>query len=126
MTDLLRALRDFDALRPDDEVQTNALDAIPPQYGDGSAIRRLSKRMQSALDAMQIDRLYAHQEDAIQHALDGKNVVLQAPTASGKTLAFQLPMLETLTRDPGGHALMIYPTKALALDQRDQLMRLSD
>ena len=56
-------------------------------------------------------------------ALDGKNVVLQAPTASGKTLAFLIPMLEALCK-PGTHALMIYPTKALALDQRDQLSRL--
>ena len=51
--------------------------------------------------------------------------MLQAPTASGKSLAFQLPMLNTLANDPRGHALMIYPTKALALDQRDQLHRLA-
>ena len=49
---------------------------------------------------------------------------LQAPTASGKTLAFQIPMLQSL-RTPGTHALMIYLNKALALDQRDQLMRLT-
>ncbi len=125
MTDLLAALRDFDALRPGDDLQTNSLEAIPPRYGDGSGMRRLSGRMRSALHAMQIERLYEHQEDAIQYALDGSNVVLQAPTASGKTLAFQLPLLETLMDNPAGHALMIYPTKALALDQREQLMKLT-
>ena len=57
-------------------------------------------------------------------ALQGANVVLQAPTASGKTLAFQIPMLESLCQ-PGVHALMLYPTKALALDQREQLTRLT-
>ncbi len=121
MTDLLGALHDFDALRKDDQVQTDSLPAIPPQYGNGAIIRRLSRKMQVALEGLSIDRLYTHQEQAIQQALDGNNVVLQAPTASGKTLAFQLPMLDVLVRNPNGHALMIYPTKALALDQRDQL-----
>ena len=126
MPGLLDSLRDFDALRSGDEVTIDSLTAIPPQYGDGSAVERLSRRMQLALKGLQIERLYAHQEDAVHSALDGKNVVLQAPTASGKTLAFQLPMLQALSGDPSGHALMIYPTKALALDQRDQLMRLSN
>ena len=48
--------------------------------------------------------------------------MLQAPTASGKTLAFQIPIMERLAAD-GGHALLIYPTKALGNDQRDQLNR---
>ena len=69
--------------------------------------------------------MYRHQQEAIEQALNGRNVVLQAPTASGKTLAFQVPMVETLLADSKAHALMIYPTKALAFDQRDQLMRLA-
>ena len=68
--------------------------------------------------------MYQHQSEAIAQALEGANVVLQAPTASGKTLAFQIPVLESL-REPGAHALMLYPTKALALDQREQLTRLT-
>ena len=126
MHDLLDALREFDALREADIVQTGSLPAIPPQYGDGTIIQRLSGEIQTALKSLQIDQLYAHQEEAVSQALDGKNVVLQAPTASGKTLAFQLPMLDSLIRKPDGHALMIYPTKALALDQRDQLMKLTE
>ena len=51
-------------------------------------------------------------------------MVLQAPTASGKSLAFQVPMLEALSNGSNARALMIYPNKALALDQRDQLMNL--
>ncbi len=124
MHDLLDALREFDALREADIVQTGSLPAIPPQYGDGTTIQRLSGEIQTALKGLQIDQLYAHQEEAVSQALDGKNVVLQAPTASGKTLAFQLPMLDSLVRDPGSHALMIYPVKALSRDQRDQLMKL--
>ena len=84
----------------------------------------LGERLRAALDNRGIERLYGHQSEAIAQALKGANVVLQAPTASGKTLAFQIPMLESL-REPGAHALMLYPTKALALDQRDQLIRLA-
>ena len=68
-----------------------------------------------------VTRLYQHQADAVSEGMSGANVVLQAPTASGKTLAFQIPLMERLVRE-GGHALMIYPTKALANDQRDQAL----
>ena len=57
--------------------------------------------------------------------MDGQNVVLESPTASGKTLAFAVPMLDALIRNPRTHALLIYPTKALAFDQRTQLVELA-
>ena len=52
--------------------------------------------------------------------------MLESPTASGKTLAFTAPMLHTLLEDPNAHALMIYPTKALAFDQRMQIRPLCE
>ncbi len=128
MEDLLNALRRFDALRDGDAggdlVSRRVLESITPTYAEDSLVPSLGNRLRSALAAGRIDRLYQHQCDAIARALEGANVVLQAPTASGKTLAFQVPMLESLC-EPGAHALMLYPTKALALDQRDQLMRLT-
>ena len=128
MDDLLEALREFGALRDgdfgNDVVRQRVLPAIEPAYADTSAVGRLGPRMQGALRSCGIERLYQHQADAIEHALAGSNVVLQAPTASGKTLAFQVPMLEALKRFDT-HALMIYPNKALALDQREQLSRLT-
>ena len=128
MDDLLEALREFGALRDghfgNDAVRQRSLPAIKPVYADASAIGRLPSRMQGALRSCGIEKLYQHQADAIEHALAGSNVVLQAPTASGKTLAFQIPMLESLKRF-GTHALMVYPNKALALDQREQLLRLT-
>ena len=81
--------------------------------------------MRSALQASGIDQLYTHQEDAIAACLAGVNVVLQAPTASGKSLAFQVPMVNTLLESPSAKALLIYPMKALAFDQRQQLERLT-
>jgi DEAD/DEAH box helicase domain-containing protein len=62
-------------------------------------------------------RLYNHQADAIRAAVKGENVILTTSTASGKTLAFLLPVFEKLDQDPSATALFIYPTKALANDQ---------
>lgn len=62
-------------------------------------------------------RLYAHQCDAINHLRDGRNVIITTPTASGKTLAFNLPVFEQLERDPAARALYLFPTKALSNDQ---------
>lgn len=130
LNDLFEAFREFDALRvgPDgsDAMQTAQLDAIEPSFAGASTVDILATPVRQALQALGISTLYQHQSDAIRLAVESaSNIVLQAPTASGKSLAFQLPMLNTLANDPRGHALMIYPTKALALDQRDQLHRLA-
>ena len=128
MDDLLKALREFDALRDgqmgDDVVSRRVLGSIAPEYAPGDPGEGLGQRLKAALAELGITRLYRHQADAVAQALAGSNIVLQAPTAGGKTLAFQLPMLEALC-EPGAHALMLYPTKALALDQREQLTRLT-
>lgn len=128
MSDLLKALRTFDALRDGeaggDVVNHQVLEPIAPVFGKDGAIENLGNKLRTALDTVGIEHLYQHQSDSVVEALKGENVVLQAPTASGKTLAFQIPMLESLC-EPGTHALMIYPTKALALDQREQLTRLT-
>ena len=129
MDDLLEALREYGALRDGDlgadVVRQRSLAAIEPAYADASSSDSLlPSTLREALHSSGFERLHQHQADAIRHALAGSNVVLQAPTASGKTLAFQVPMLDSLKRR-GTHALMIYPNKALALDQRDQLNRLT-
>ena len=64
-----------------------------------------------------IDRLYAHQAEAIGHLLAGSHVVVATPTASGKSMIFNLPVLDGLCTGTGGHALYLYPLKALAQDQ---------
>ena len=62
-------------------------------------------------------RLYSHQCDAINRIRAGKNVVITTPTASGKTLAFNIPVFERLKADSAARALYLYPTKALSNDQ---------
>ena len=130
MDDLLDALRNFDALRDGeaggDVISLHSRSAIQPAYADASAFSRISPEISAALRSRGIDRLFQHQADAIQKACDGANVALQAPTASGKTLAFQVPMLQSLIWEPDTHALMLYPNKALALDQRDQLLNITN
>lgn len=125
---LLELLREYDALRDGDlggdVVSSKSLDCIPPTYADGRAVSSLDRTITDGLREAGIKSLYQHQSDAIAKARAGHNVVLQAPTASGKTLAFQIAMLETLLPDPKARALMIYPNKALALDQRAQLENL--
>ena len=70
----------------------------------------------AALEARGIDALYAHQAEAVAAAWAGPTIVTTG-TASGKSLAFQLPTLDVLCRDPRARALYLYPTKALAQDQ---------
>jgi DEAD/DEAH box helicase domain-containing protein len=64
-----------------------------------------------------ISQLYIHQADALTEVEAGRNVVIVTPTASGKTLCFNLPVVSTLLQDPGARALYLFPTKALAEDQ---------
>jgi DEAD/DEAH box helicase domain-containing protein len=64
-----------------------------------------------------VDSLYVHQSDAWEATRRGENVIVTTGTASGKTLAFNLPVLDELAREPKSRALYLYPTKALAQDQ---------
>ena len=64
-----------------------------------------------------VHALYSHQAETIRHAAAGRDAVLSTATASGKTIAFTLPVLDALMRDPDATALFLYPLKALANDQ---------
>ena len=67
-----------------------------------------------------IEALYSHQADALRSAREGHTIITTG-TASGKSLAFNLPVLDTLARDPRARAIYLYPTKALAQDQARKL-----
>ncbi len=76
----------------------------------------LAPQIKQALLQKGIRQLYSHQAEAFQHALE-KNVVVVTPTASGKTLCYNLPILNRLIEDSTARALYLFPTKALAEDQ---------
>ena len=67
--------------------------------------------------ALSVDELYVHQAETWEAAARGEHVIVTTGTASGKTLAFNLPVLDALAREPKSRALYLYPTKALAQDQ---------
>jgi len=77
----------------------------------------LEPRVASALVARGTTALYTHQAAAWRAAATGGHLIVTTGTASGKTLAFNLPILDALARDPKHRALYLYPTKALAQDQ---------
>jgi len=85
----------------------------PAAYAD----IELSPPVREALSVRGIERLYSHQVEAIQHVRAGRNVVVVTGTASGKTICYNVPILETLVADPAATVLCIYPTKALTQDQ---------
>jgi DEAD/DEAH box helicase domain-containing protein len=90
-------------------------------YPDGT-----DERLRAALAGRGIDQLYTHQAEAFGHVLAGRNVVTITPTASGKTLCYNAPVLNAILQDPATRALYLFPTKALAQDQLAELHALSE
>ena len=81
----------------------------------------LAAPLRRALTARGIAQIYSHQAEAFEHASSGRNVVVVTPTASGKTLCYNLPVLNGLLADPHARAMYLFPTKALAEDQLQEL-----
>ena len=86
----------------------------------------LNPALRKVLDQRGIPQLYVHQAEAVRLALAGKNVVVVTPTASGKTLCYNLPVLNRLLEDPGARAMYLFPTKALAEDQLHEFQAMVD
>lgn len=86
----IERFKEFDALRPDDEVRTGSVDRIQPQDADKWP-KNLHPSIHAALDGIGMGKPYKHQFDAVAKSLNGADVVLESPTASGKTLAFTVP-----------------------------------
>jgi DEAD/DEAH box helicase domain-containing protein len=89
--------------------------AVPATTVDNNSF--LSATMEAGLAETGIDRLYSHQEKALQYIAARKDVIVATPTASGKSLIYNLPVLQDLLQDGEGHALYLFPLKALAQDQ---------
>jgi DEAD/DEAH box helicase domain-containing protein len=81
----------------------------------------LDPRLVEAMAARGVGQLYAHQAEAVVAGLRGEHVAVITPAASGKTLCYNLPVLNRLLADPTARALYLYPTKALTQDQLAEL-----
>lgn len=117
------------AWRADPSVGGNIVNwrTVPPRdaqyvpFPDG-----LHPALKDSLLGRGFEALYTHQAQAWEHTQAGENVVVVTGTASGKTLAYNLPVLNRLMRLPDARALYLFPTKALAQDQKDELGQMMD
>ena len=100
------------------------LEPRPPRHAAWP--KTLDPRLRGALRERGVEALYSHQAQAYAAAHAGRNAVVVTPTASGKTLCYNLPVLDAVARDDAARALYLFPTKALAADQLVELRALSD
>ena len=84
----------------------------------------LNKSLVNLLQQDGINNLYSHQSSALDAVAVGKNVVVVTPTASGKTLCYNLPVLDRIIKEPESRAIYLFPTKALSQDQLGELYRM--
>lgn len=87
----------------------------PAEYADFPA--EMAVPLKNCLRSIGIERLYSHQAEMFELVQSGNNTVITTSTASGKTLAFLLPIVQSILNDPSIRAIFLYPTKALAADQ---------
>ncbi len=103
-----------------------AVHRTPPRSGvHGEWPAPLDPRLAATLAARGVTRPYAHQAEALAAVAAGRDVVLATPTASGKSLCFQVPIVTAALEDPRARALLLFPTKALARDQVRALRELA-
>jgi DEAD/DEAH box helicase domain-containing protein len=101
------------------ETHVRRIDERPARFGEWP--EGMDERLTAVLRKRGIERPFVHQAAAIGNALAGKNTVVVTPTASGKTLCYNAPVLSSILKDPTTRALYLFPTKALAQDQLDEL-----
>lgn len=105
-----------------EQIQTvKTLPTQMPMFGEVE----LGEVIESILKKANIQKLYTHQATALDKARKGENLVVVSGTASGKTMCYNLPVLETLLTTDNTTALYIYPTKALAQDQQRKIRELA-
>ncbi|WP_432645525.1 DEAD/DEAH box helicase [Methanobrevibacter sp.] len=92
------------------------IETIPAKKASYKKVDNLNESIVNYLDSKDA-KLYKHQADTYECIKNGENVIITTPTASGKTLAFNLPIMETMIEDNDATALYIYPAKALSNDQ---------
>ena len=120
--ELAPVLSRFERMALDTDSPIRAIRRTPARAGEYAAFpENVNPKLREVLAARGIDRLYTHQALALERVGAGENVVIVTPTASGKTLCYNLPVLDRLTAEPGARALYLFPTKALAEDQLDEL-----
>ena len=114
----IAALRD-DPRLADGFLEWRVLPAEPAHAAEWPGA--VDERIVGALRRRGVEQPYTHQAEAIEHALAGRDQVIVTPTASGKTLCYTVPVLNAILEEGEARALYLFPTKALAQDQLDEL-----
>src|SRR5882724_10793109 len=115
---LAAVVREFERLIGQPDSPVRAVRRQPATEGTFQDIPvSVDTRLRDALKRRGIERLYTHQAEAFEQIESGRNTVIVTPTASGKTLCYNLPVLNLLLREPEARAMYLFPTKALAEDQ---------
>jgi len=100
---------------------------IPPRAAETRPLpAALSPELRAALESLGVEQLWSHQDEMYARARAGENLVITTGTASGKSLAFLLPVLQKILEEPSSRALLLYPTKALGQDQLRKLLQLCE
>ncbi|MFH0904833.1 MAG: DEAD/DEAH box helicase [Methanobacteriota archaeon] len=107
------------------ENQIFHVEEMPSRQPEHASIE-LKPLINYALDQKGIKQLYSHQAEAILHVRSGKDVVLVTSTASGKSLSYMIPIIETVMADPKATALYIAPLNALVNDQLKNFLEFRD
>ncbi len=108
----------FQALAAKEDSPIRAIHHQPAGAGEFRDIpESVHPKLKAALAARGPTSLYSHQAESFAATMEGKNAVIVTPTASGKTLCYNLPVLNLLLSDPDARAIYLFPTKALAEDQ---------
>jgi DEAD/DEAH box helicase domain-containing protein len=116
--DLQKSIARLTAWMQEPDSPIRAIRQIPARAAESVDIpERVPEKLRDVLVQRGIERLFVHQAESFEALNRGENVVVVTPTASGKTLCYNLPVLCRLMEDPEARALYIFPTKALAEDQ---------
>ncbi|MCJ7605506.1 MAG: DEAD/DEAH box helicase, partial [Dehalococcoidales bacterium] len=111
--------------QPGYEGQIEHIEHIAPRRASyGELDEPLSDILESCLRDAALWPLYSHQTEAVNHARQGKNVIVATSSASGKTLCYNISVMQSILNDPGTRAIYLFPTKALAQDQLRKLNEL--
>ncbi|HET6650250.1 MAG TPA: DEAD/DEAH box helicase, partial [Candidatus Limnocylindria bacterium] len=105
-------------------VAHRVLEPRPPRHAPWP--EGIDPRIVEGLRSRGIEAPYTHQAAAFAAAASGRNAVVVTPTASGKTLCYNLPVLDAVAKNEAARALYLFPTKALAADQLVELRALAD
>ncbi len=97
--------------------------AQPAQHGEWP--ENLAPELKAALLQRGMEKPYSHQETALRNAINGKSTVVVTPTASGKSLCYNVPVIQSVLEDDQARAIYLFPTKALSHDQYGELYELT-